>query len=82
LLIFLFAYFQAELILTLLACESDTHSTFRKLLVTELVPSLLELSQDLKPGMRFVTLLNQCIEYHVLVGSTDGIDETEEEERY
>ncbi len=55
------------MLFTLLSCESDAYSTFRKLLVVELVPSVLQLSQNLSASPRFITLLNQCIEYYVLV---------------
>jgi hypothetical protein len=65
---------QGELIFTLLACESDASSMFRKLLVTELVPTILQLSKNLTPSPTFVTLLDQCIEYHVLAGEKDSKD--------
>lgn len=65
--IYVILFLQADLLFNVLACESDAFSTFRKLLVVELVPAVLQLSKNLGPSPRLITLLNQCIEYYSIV---------------
>lgn len=55
---------------TLSGCDADVHSPFRSHLVTELVPAVLKLCQNLQPSPALITLLNQCIEYYVLVDTS------------
>jgi len=60
-------FFQEDLLYNVLGCESDVFSTFRNLLVVELVPAVLQLSKNLAPSKKLITLLNQCIEYYTMV---------------
>lgn len=61
---------------TLSGCDADVHSPFRSHLVTELVPAVLRLCKNLQPSPALITLLNQCIEYYVMVDESQGGEES------
>ncbi len=61
---------------TLSGCDADVHSPFRSHLVTELVPAVLRLCKNLQPSPALITLLNQCIEYYVMVDELQGGEES------
>ncbi|CAG7716412.1 unnamed protein product, partial [Allacma fusca] len=68
----------AELLFTVLGYDSDVFSIFRKLLVTELIPAVLQIRKEWNANKtpQIYQILNQCIEYYVLVpddaGTTDS----------
>ncbi|CAL8090047.1 unnamed protein product [Orchesella dallaii] len=71
-----------NMLYTLSGCDADVHSPFRSHLVTELVPAVLRLCKNLQPSPALITLLNQCIEYYVLVDDEQEKDDTENDTRW
>ncbi|ODN04987.1 Integrator complex subunit 10 [Orchesella cincta] len=71
-----------NMLYTLSGCDADVHSPFRSHLVTELVPAVLRLCKNLQPSPALITLLNQCIEYYVLVDNDQEKEDAENDSRW